>query len=249
MVDSVPIDTRDITVTPVFRYDAIEDINASERAGQLVKKVRQVVEVRFAGSRNYSPVFPVDAFWKRENGRIVTYAERWPDQYRAFIEGGSQEAAGTPLEMLRPYGIKDSQLSLCRALKIYSIEALYHLEGDALKSLQMAGNDLKVMARKFMETRQANSGSVDRIAELEKEIARLKLAQPGAEPQTTEVLVADPSPEVIAAAVAASDADFEAMDDASLKQFIKAKVGRAPTGTPSREWLVNAAKEARDMVA
>lgn len=77
MADSVAIDTREITITPLFRYESIEDINKSEREGHLVKKMIQVVEVRFAGSKNYSPVFPVDAVWKTENGRAVTYAERW----------------------------------------------------------------------------------------------------------------------------------------------------------------------------
>src|SRR5690554_6507226 len=101
MAETVAIDMRDVSITPVFRYDSIEDINASEREGHLVKRVRQVVEVRFAGARNYSPVFPVDAFWQRQNGRVVTYAERWADQYRAFLEGATQEASGTPLEMLK----------------------------------------------------------------------------------------------------------------------------------------------------
>lgn len=243
MADSVAIDMREITVTPVFRYDTIEDINASEREGHLVKKVRQVVEVRFAGSRNYSPVFPVDAFWERQNGRIVTYAERWADQYRAFLEGASQEASGTPLEMLHSYGIKDSQLSLCKALKIYSIEALFHLEGDALKSLQMAGNDLKDMARRYMADRSKGADAANEIAALKEQIAKLTLAQAGADPKTTEVLVPEASPAEIDAAVAASNADYEALTDAELKALIKDRTGQAPRGTPSREFLLNAARE------
>ncbi|WP_212749198.1 hypothetical protein, partial [Pseudoalteromonas piscicida] len=68
--------------------------------------------------------------WKRENGKVITFAERWADQYRAFLAGADQEAAGTPLEMLRSFGRSDANLSLGRALRIYSIEALHHLEGD-----------------------------------------------------------------------------------------------------------------------
>lgn len=243
MADSVAIDMREITVTPIFRYETIEDINASERAGHLVTRVRQVVEVRFAGSRNYMPVFPVDAFWKRENGRVVTYAERWAEQYRKFLDGATQEAAGTPLEMLRPYGVKDSQLSLCKALKIYSIEALYSLEGDALKSLQMAGGALKEMARQFMDAKKERSGNSDEIEKLKAEIESLKLARAGAGPNTTEVLVPAPSEAEIDEAIAASNADFEDMDDAQLKAFIKEKSGQAPRGVPSRAFLMNAAQE------
>jgi hypothetical protein len=232
MVESVPIDMRDITVTPVFRYETIEDINASEREGHLVKRVRQVVEVRFAGSRNYSPVFPVDAFWRRQNGRVVTYAERWADRYREFLAGASQEASGTPLEMLRGYGISDSQLSLCKALRIYSIEALFHLEGDALKSLQMAGNDLKVMARKYMADRQSKSGAVDEIADLKAQIAALKAGSPLPEQDST--------PTQIEQAIADSDAEYANLSDTELKEKIaQFNDGNKPKGNPSRATLVS----------
>lgn len=234
MADSVAIDTREITITPLFRYESIEDINASERAGHLVKKMVQVVEVRFAGSKNYSPVFPVDAMWKRENGKVVTYAERWSQQYRDFLAGADQEAAGTPLEMLKAYGISDANLSLCRALRIYSIEALHHLEGDNLKSLSIAGNALKDMARAYMADRAKSSTGADELAALRAELAALK---------AQVIPVAEPSPQEVEALVQASDAELEAMDDAALKALIKDKTGQAPRGTPSREFLLNAVRE------
>lgn len=249
MANSVAIDTREITITPVFHWETLEDINASERAGHLVKKMRQVVQVRFAGSKNYSPIFPVDAFWKYQDGKMVTYAERWADQFRAFLEGADQKASGTPLELLKNYGISEGNLSLCRALKIYSIEALHHLEGSELKSLGMAGNALKDMARAYMADRSSGNDSADRIAALEAQIAALTLAKAGSEPNTVDVVVPDPKPDEIASALAKSDAEFLAMDDAALKAFIKEKLGRAPTGTPSHEWLVNAAKEAQELAA
>lgn len=247
MAESVAIDTREITITPLFRWEAVEDINASERKGALVKKMRQVVEVRFAGSKNYAPVFPVDAFWRRKNGKVVTYAERWADQFQAFLAGNAQEAQGTPLEMLKDYGISDSQLSLCRALRIYSIEALHHLEGDGLKNLGTSSNTLKGMARSYMADRAKNGSSVDEIAALRAEIEALKagqvLAVPGTEPQTTQVVMPEPTPEQLDAAVAAANAEFDALTDAELKAFIKDRSGAAPRGTPSREFLLNAARE------
>ena len=233
---SVPIDTREITITPVFRHEAIEDINASEREGHLVKKMIQVVEVRFAGSKNYSPVFPVDAFWKRENGRTVTYMERWADQYREFLAGNNQEAAGTPLEMLKAYGMSDYNLSLCRVLKIYSIEALYHLEGDNLKSLGMAANKLKEMARAYMAARDKGNANVDEVQKLRAELAALKASMivPAKEAGLDE----------IDAAIQASDAEFQAMDDDALKDWIAGKTGAGrPRGNPSHETLVSMARE------
>ncbi|MDR7032432.1 hypothetical protein [Mesorhizobium sp. BE184] len=233
---SVLIDTREITITPLFRYESIEDINASERAGHLVKKMRQVVEVRFAGSKNYSPVFPVDAMWKRENGKEITFAERWADQYRAFLDGSNQEAAGTPLEMLKNYGISDANLSLCRALRIYSIEALFHLESDALKSLGMAGNALKEMARSYMAARDRGNANVDEVERLKAELAALKASM--------IVPAKEASPAQIDAAIEASDTEFQAMDDDALKDWIAGKTGAGrPRGNPSHETLVSMARE------
>jgi len=233
MALSVPIDTRDITITPVFKHITVEDVPASEREQRPVMKTLEVVEVRFAGSKLYSPVFPTDAFWKRDGHKIITYAERWSEQYREFLEGRDQKATGTPLEMLKTYGISDSQLSLCRALKIYSIEALHHLEGTNLKSLQMNANPLKEMARSYMADRATGASVSSEIESLRAEVERLTKAIPAAEPTPAE----------IEQAIATADAEFEAMDDAALKAFIKAKTGRAPTGTPGHDWLVNTARE------
>lgn len=233
MADSVAIDTREITITPLFRYESIEDINRSEREGHLVKKMIQVVEVRFAGSKNYCPVFPVDAAWKTENGKMLTYAERWADQYRAFVAGANQEAQGTPLEMLNAYGMSDANLSLCRALRIYSIEALYHLEGDALKSLGMVSNTLKEMARAYMADRAKSNDGVAEMAALRAELAALRSTIPAKEP----------TPEAIDAMLKASNDEYEAMSDDQLKEAIAVKVGRKPAGNPSRATLLSSIRE------
>jgi hypothetical protein len=233
MALSVPIDTRDITVTPVFKHVTVEDVPASEREQRPVMKTLEVVEVRFAGSKNYSPVFPTDAFWKRDGHKVITYAERWSEQYREFLDGRDQKATGTPLEMLKVYGISDSQLSLCRALKIYSIEALHHLEGTNLKSLQMNANPLKEMAKGYMADRSSGASASTEIELLKAEIEKLKTALP----------VTEPTPPEIEAAIVAADKAIEDMSDVELKALIKQKTGRAPTGTPGHDWLVNAARE------
>lgn len=235
MALSVPIDTREITITPVFRHITVEDIAASEREQRPMMKTMEVVEVRFAGSKLYSPVFPTDSFWKRDGQRIVTYAERWADQYREFLEGRDQKASGTPLEMLKPYGISDSQLSLCRALRIYSIESLDNLEGPNLKSLQMNANPLKEMARKYMADRSSGSAASSEIEELKRQIAELKASQ--------ALPLKDSTPAEIERAIAVADAELENLTDTELKALIKDKTGRAPSGTPGREWLLSTVKE------
>lgn len=226
MAHSVPIDTREITITPVFKHITIEDVPASERTGSPVMKTVEAVEVRFAGSKLYSPVFPVSAFWKRDGHKIVTYAERWADQYRAFLEGRPAEAAGTPLEMLKRYGISDAQLSLCRALKIYSVESLHHLEGTSVKSLGMSANDLKDMARKFMADRSSGDSANREIEMLKAELAALK----------AHVVPADEKAELAQVDVLTATADDDARKKA-LKDQIEAISGVRPKGSPSVETL------------
>lgn len=230
---SVPIDTTDLAVTPLFKYISHEDVHESERQGHAVMKTFVGVEVRIGGSKLYSPVFPADAQWMRDGHRIITYAERWPDQYKAFMEGNQQMAAGTPLEQLSGLGITPSQLSLCRALKIYSIEGLASLEGQNLRSLGMHANVLKKMATDYLNSRTSGA-SVAEIEALKAEIAALKLAIP-----TKEA-----TPKEIDAALKQADLDFEAMADDDLKEWIAQKSGSGkPRGNPSHETLVSMAKE------
>jgi hypothetical protein len=44
-------------------------------------------------------------------------------------------------------------------------------------------------------------------------------------------------------ALEVADKELEAMDEGELKAFIKLKSGQAPRGTPSRDWLINTARE------
>jgi len=233
MALSVPIDTREITVTPVFKHITVEDVPASEREGRPVMKTVEVVEVRFAGSKLYSPVFPTNAMWKRDGHKVVTYAERWADQYAEFLSGRDQKAAGTPLEMLKPYGISDSQLSLCRALRIYSIESLHHLEGQALKNLQMNANPLKEMVRRYMADRSNGAAAATEIEKLQAEIAQLR----------RQIPQKDSTADEIEAALQQANDEFAALSDDDLKDRIKEKVGRKPAGNPSRETLIASLRE------
>lgn len=233
MTRVVEIDEREITITPFFKIIEVENIPKSETAGYPVMEHKEVVEVRFAGQKNYAPIFPTGAFWKREGNRVLTYAERWPEQYRQFKEGTSQEALGTPLEMLRKYGVTPEQLSLCRALKIYSIEALHHLEGHSVKSLGMNANRLKDAARAFMAERSQVSGALSEIEALKAEIAALKAG--GA----TVVPAAEKSPDEIDVIVQAADDAFAEYSDGQIKDELEKLTGARPKGNPSRQTLVS----------
>lgn len=233
MTRVVEIDDKDILITPIFKVIPLENIPKSETAGFPVMENHEVVEVRFAGSKNYAPVFPAHEMWRREGGKLITYAEHWGDQYRLFKEGSPQEANGTPLEMLRQFGVSPEQISLCRALRVYSIEALHVLEGDGRKSLGMNGNKLKDAAAKFMSQRQNGVSQAGEIEDLKRQIAELQA-------RSTVPPTVEPTPAEVEAIVQRADDAYEGMTDAQIKDEIaELNDGKRPQGNPSRATLIS----------
>jgi len=232
------IDEKEIQITPVFKMMNLENIPKSETAGYPVMEMKEMVEIRFAGSKNYAPEVPTDSFWKREGNQVYTYAERWPEQYRAFKEGNPQEANGTPLEMLRPHGVTPEQLSLCRALRIYSIEALHHMEGPGVKALGMNGNKLKAAAREFMAERSKTTGDFTELETLRAQIAELQGQLSTRVPETP------PTSAEVEKAIEAADAAYLDMSDAQIKDEIaELNDGKRPQGNPSRATLISMHKD------
>lgn len=224
-------------VTPYFRHQAIENVPQSEIKGEPVMDIREVVELRFAGEKNFAPIFPADAMHRREGHKVITFAERFASQYAEFQSGAEQTASGTPLEKLIPYGITPAQISLCRAVKIYSLEALHHLEGQNVRNLGMHANGLKKMASDYMADRMSGSETAKEIATLKAELEALRNS--GA----ANIPLKDTGPDDAAAALKAADDEYAALTDDDLKGLIKDATGKAPRGTPSREFLVNAVRE------
>jgi len=211
------------TATPYFRYENVLDVAKSESQGREVRQMMEVVEVRFAANPQYKPVFPADAMYRKVGNRVITWAERFKDQYQQFLSGAVQQTEGTPLEELKPYGITDAQLSLCRALNIYSIEGLHGLEGPAVKRLGLHGNELKPMAKRYMEARASGISQAAEIEALKKQLAELSTKVPESVPEL-------PS-------------GYENMSDEELKESIAVKAGSKPRGNPSRSTLESMASE------
>lgn len=231
----LPHEAHHHTITPLFKHMSVLNVAQSEIQGKAIHDLMEVVELRFAGDRNYAPVFPADAQSYRIGTRIVTFAERFSDQYVAFVAGDNQRANGTALELLQDYGITPAQLSICRALKIYSIEALHNLGTNELKNLGMSANVLRTMAKRYMDerTKREISTNTDSIDALRAEVERLTALIPAE--QTAPAEIDD--------LVEAADSEFESMSDDQLKEFIASKVGRKPQGNPAHSTLVSMAKE------
>ena len=241
--DSVklPHEAQSHNITPFFKHMSVLNVAQSEEHGKAIFDLKEVVELRFAGDRNYAPVFPAEAMSMKVGNRVITFAERWSDQYRAFIMGDDQKASGTALEMLVDYGITPAQLSICRALKIYSIEALHALDGPNLKNLGMNANSLKSMARRFMEDRDKRPvNPAAGVDDLKAEIERLKALIPQKETP----------PEEIDALLSASTDDFDTWEDELLRAYIEEKTGSKPHHKVSHATLVKSAREiSQELVA
>lgn len=219
-IEKIEQDNLDHLITPYFMH--LDEVNQAKTEAQqkIVTELREVVQLRFAGDKNYSPVFPIDAMYRREGVHVVTYAERFAKQYGQFVRGEAQEVAGTPLENLGDYGISPSQISLCRALKIYNVEALHALDGLNMKALGMAANALKDMASRYMADRAKGNAALDEIERLKAEIEALKAG--GAQVSTT-----------------LPEDEFGDLSDEQLKEAIAELAGHKPSGKPSREALLS----------
>ena len=88
-------------ITPYFMHVNLLDNVQSELQGKPVYEMMEVVQLRFAGDRHYSPVLKTDEMYRRVGTRVITYAERFAEQYRQFLNNEAQIAEGTPLENLR----------------------------------------------------------------------------------------------------------------------------------------------------
>lgn len=235
-IERVDTPLTDFAVTPFFRHETVEDVMASHREKRAVMKTIEVCEMRIAGEKNYVPVVPADSIWQVQEGQPITYAERFAEQYRQFKMGGSQEASGTPLQELSPFGITPAQISLCRALKIHSIEAVHSLEGPGLKILGVQGNELKRMAAAYM-AKLVQGGAVESELEaLRRKVAELTAAQ------SQSAVRLENAEELAEEAIEA--AEFTAMSDDQIKSYVKERTGSAPRGNPSRDTLIRIALEA-----
>lgn len=216
-------------ITPVFSHMSVFNEVKSQIEGRPVHELKEVVTLRLSGDRNYAPVFPADAMAVKDSiGRVVTFAEMFSEQYKQFIMGSDQTAGGTALEELRAYGITPAQISRCRALNVYSIEALATLPQDKYKNFGFGANELRAMAVRYMTDRKAKvSEDIDslraRLAELERQAAEVS-----AQADDEQV---DPD-----------DDPLLAMTDDELRELIRERTGEGVRGRPSRDTLLAMAR-------
>jgi hypothetical protein len=216
----------DNLVVPRFYSDAVENKAKSREAGRPIFDDRELVEVRFAGNRQTVSVFPAHAICgetQDEDGDThkITYAQRWPDQYRRFKAKQQQMAAGTPVDEL-PF-LTQAKRSELKALSIYTAEALAALDGQELKNIGQGGRDLKNQAQAYLDNAAGSADVTKMAAEL------LELRQQLQELRAEKVGV--------------SNSEFATWQPEQIKDWIEEKIGERPRGNPNLATLIKRADE------
>lgn len=222
-------DAQKAALVATFKVHSMLNEAKTKTAGRPIYDDIEICEIRTAGDRNSVKVFPAHEVSHMEEledgglGEPVTYAMRFPEQYRKFKDGHTQVQSGTPLEEL-PFLTQGKRLEL-KALHVHTAEALASLDGTPLKQIGIGGRELKNQAQAYLDNAKG-SADVTRLAQ-ENELLK----------QTIADLQRGQKPAVEAATA------FDEMPDDELKAFIGDKTGSRPRGQPSHETLVRMAKE------
>jgi len=255
-------------ITPLFKHIAMKNPGKTAKAGRPIFDDVEVVEIRFAGSRDVY-VFHSTEFSHFEDDeetgeRIkVSYAERWPKQYQQFKAKMAQTKEGTPLDYL-PFLTEGKRAEL-RALSIYTAEALAELEGQPLKNLGMGGRDLKNLAADYLASSDHNAVIIRMQQQIEALTAQLGVVKEerqylASPPKHDEILPLPPDDDgeeaesedgegadlrsVVVAAANVSE-EFVGMNSDQLRAYITENTGKRPIGNPSIKTLLRMAEDAR----
>lgn len=254
-------------VTPFFKTISFEDGRKTMEAGRPIFTDLEVVEIRFAGSKDCT-VQPVHQFshWEVDEDtgeqRALTYAERWPKQYRQFKEKQAQTKSGTPLDYA-PFLVPAKRSEL-RALNIYTVEALAELDGQPLKLLGIGGRELKNKAIEYLASASHDGVIMRQQAQIDallteirsmKEEKLMQLAGPMEPPGPGPAPVRPPPDEEESEDNEEEDgegqvlpgpnvaAELVGMTRPQLRAYITEKTGKPPLGNPSTGTLLRVAQE------
>lgn len=188
---------RGAGITPFFKTMPFKNERESIKAGRPIFEDVEVVEIRFAGSKDTS-VFPSHAYshWEidEESGeqRQLTYAERFPKQFRQFKEKQHQTKSGTPLDYV-PF-LTDAKRAELRAFNIYTIEALAELDGQPLKNLGLGGREWKNKAIEYLASSSHEGTVIRQQAQIEALMNQIRMLEDDKKLQIAGPPPRDPEP-------------------------------------------------------
>lgn len=235
---------KSLTTTRFFLLPVQNEVNSKKHGRPMYDDV-EMCEIRFAGNREKIIHAPAHEVFKTtrdmNSGDVneITYAIAYPDLYRSFKLGETQQISGTPLAEL-PFLTASKRLEL-KALNIHTAEALAALDGSNLKMLGMGGRELKTQAQTYLDNAEGSADVVRQaalIAAQDARIAQLEARLAGNAPADDDVPA-----EPIAAPEDPNASPFFIMEADDIKNWISEATGSRPKGNPSHATLVKMADE------
>lgn len=188
-----------------FKEGTRHNTEQSKKAGRPIFDDIEHCEIRIAGDKHsvlvvgahdYSSVFKDEADPTYQGNPRFTYAELYPDHYKAFREHANYTGSGTPLA--EASFLPKSKAQEYARVNVHTVEALAALDGRNLANLGMGARDHKEAAQayldaaqgtaKVLEVSQENKVLKDEMSELREKMAEIVAQQgkPAAPSQATE---------------------------------------------------------------
>lgn len=211
-----------------FYLEAMPDAAASRDAGRPMFKDVEMVSIKLVGdpannlvARAHEKFQFVSDPRDAAGGRYITYAERYPDHYSAFLRDAQAAEEGTPLEHL-PFMTK-SQIAEFKAQNIRTVEGLAGLADRLLKG--MGWRAMREQAKVWIE--EADKMAAVTRVNAENDGLRARLAALEAK---------------IAATPAAPADDIDGWTDDALRAYLEGR-GISPRANAAHDKLVAAARD------
>lgn len=213
-----------------FYMDAIEDHAATRDQGRPIYKDVEMVRIMYVGDNKREHHAPAhERFTLGEDGRHLTYAERFPEHYDAFKRHVQEATVGTPLTEVS--FLTKAKVAELKALNITNVEGLAALNQSAIKRLGMGGRDLVDQAKAYIgqaaETAALSKAQAEN-EELRQRIERLEATMSGGTPEP--------------------DAGPDGWSDDELREYLTEQ-GATPRANASRDKMIAAVREFMELEA
>lgn len=213
-----------------------ENAAKSREAGRPIFEDVEMVRIRYVGDTKNVHVAPAHEMYKLgSDGMHVSYAQEFPDHYKAFQEQREFFGEGTPIGEL-PF-INNAKAKELKAINIHTAEALAGLNAGGIKRLGMGGRSLVEQAQVYLD--QAKDGAL---------MAKVNEENAGLQRQLDELRAQ------IAATASAPKAAAETPDgpdgwsDDQLRAYLTEQ-GAEPRSNANRDKMLAAAKQFMTMEA
>lgn len=216
-----------------FTMEEFKNELKTREAGRAIYDDREMVHVRIPGDKQTTIDAPAHSYCTMGDGTLVTYADRFPEDYDRWKQGQGAALTGTALKHA-PF-LSKAEVSNLNGANVFTIEQLAEMGGAPMRSLGQSGRKWQQQALAFLKsangTRDATKEAAEKAALLER-IAQLEAGQ-GIKPVEDVVSVKE---------------EKSASEEQDMKTYLKDEIervtGRRPVGNPSVSRLESDLEEA-----